>query len=156
MGLVAFFAVWASAVDAKRRVLPNKLLGAMCISAIGCLLVRTLGSPWLDAFPWLWFLSRCLPKPSTCVYLAIFLSTALFLIEGACRALTHQAGIGFGDIKLLGCWTLALGGWTLIALLIACFAGALWGLLHHERTFPLGPFITLAALALALAIPIVR
>ena len=151
MGFVAFFAVWASAIDAKRRILPNKLLAAMCISALLCLLLRSLGAPWLAHFPWLAALSASLPAPGACVLQAVAVTASLALFEVAYRRLAKRAGIGFGDIKLLACWTLALGIWSLYAMALSCATGAIWGLVNRERTFPLGPFITFWSIAIALS-----
>ncbi|CAB4858367.1 unannotated protein [freshwater metagenome] len=66
-------------------------------------------------------------------------------------SLLRPDGFGMGDAKLIGVVFAALGTYGLLALLIACAAGSLWGWLsgglRASVSIPLAPFITAGAIA---------
>lgn len=154
MLIVAIFAIWASATDAKQRRLPNKLLAPMFTASILCQLARAYRPHLLLYLPWLKALNPVLAPPLTCVYLALILCIALTIIEFLYRGILKRVGLGFGDIKLATIWTMTLGVWGIVALAVGCATGAITSILKGNRTFPLGPHMTAVALALAAAIPI--
>ena len=154
MILVAAFAVWASAIDARRRELPNRLLGPMALAALGCQALRQWGVGALPWLPWLSRISWRLAPPSVCAALALALALGLWTIEALRRRRGLPLGLGFGDVKLACAWTLALGSWGVLALALGCAAGGAAALARHRATFPLGPYLTGFALAIALALVI--
>jgi leader peptidase (prepilin peptidase)/N-methyltransferase len=138
----------ASAVDFDRRILPDEitipgmLLGPLlALFAPGVLAepLPLLDDPHLDALA------------GSLAGLAAG-GGSVFLIGWIFRVLLKKEAMGFGDVKLLAACGAFLG-WqgALIALLLACFLGAAFGIAYwavfRSRYIPFGPFLATASLA---------
>lgn len=150
MALVVFFAAWASLVDARRRELPNALVGALALTALALQAIRAFLPGWLAFLPWEAALSARLEPPVACLALAIGIFAVLAALELWRRRRGRNAGLGFGDVKLAFGWTLALGVLGLWALALGAGTGALVAWRRGERTFALGPWMSGWASALAI------
>ncbi len=155
MALVCVFAIWASIVDAKRRILPNALLACMALACVCAQGARLAGGAWLLWLPWEAALHSRIDAPWVCVVLALVVLAALAGLEGWRRSKGGAEGFGYGDVKLASCWTLALGALGLWGFALGCGTGAIWAKLHHERTFALGPWVSgwCVACAILAALP---
>ncbi|MFN4233124.1 prepilin peptidase [Thermus sp.] len=56
---------------------------------------------------------------------------------------TDPVAMGYGDVKLLGALGAWLGIYSLLALFLGVFAGALVGLAFRQRQIPFGPYLAL-------------
>ncbi|GAA5338461.1 prepilin peptidase [Thermus antranikianii] len=56
---------------------------------------------------------------------------------------TDPVAMGYGDVKLLGALGAWLGLYSLLALFLGVFAGALVGLAFRQRKIPFGPYLAL-------------
>ncbi len=155
MALVCAFAVLASYVDAKKRVLPNALLLAMALSALAMQGVRLLGGAWLAAFAWEAALDARIDAPWMCGLLAVVACALLVGLESWRRGRGAEPGLGFGDAKLAFCWTLALGLLGVWGFALGCGSGAVVAKLRRQSTFALGPWVSgwCVALAILVALP---
>ncbi len=155
MVLVCAFAIWASIVDARTRLLPNAILAAMALSALAVEGVRLAGVAWLAWFPWVAALDARLAPPWACLLLAVGLGALFAGFEMWRRGRGAEPGLGFGDVKLMACWTLALGVLGVWAFALGLGTGALFAKARHERTFALGPWVSgwCVALAIVAALP---
>ncbi len=149
MALVCVFAIWASIVDARRRLLPNALLASMALSAALVVAARFAGGVWLRDLPWVAALDPRLDPPWMCVLVALLVLALLAGLEMGRRRKGAEPGLGFGDAKLAFCWMLALGLLGLWGFALGCGSGALAAKVRHERTFALGPWVSAWCVALA-------
>jgi prepilin signal peptidase PulO-like enzyme (type II secretory pathway) len=127
---IAMLAV-VTVTDLRERLIPNRVLGA----AVG------IGLPLLAASD---------PGALAGRVVSVLVAGGAFLAI----ALARPGGFGLGDVKLIAAMGLFLGPGVLPAVLIALFAGSLWGavlFLRHGRaaaelTLPFGPFLALGAI----------
>lgn len=118
-------------IDYDHRIVPNKIVRAGTIYAIGATLVL---------FP------DELPE-------RLFAGGAAFALP-LLAALIHPAGMGMGDVKLTGVTGLFLGVATIPALFVAFIAGAFFGIVQMVRQglmarksgLPFAPFLALGGL----------
>lgn len=150
MALVCCLAILASATDLERRILPNRLLGPMALAALAIQILRCLGGPWLTWMPWVAALDPQLEPPFVCVGEALGVVIALGAVEWGLRRARGAPQLGYGDIKLTGCWTLALGVGGPLSLGLGAATGGLWALAHGQRDLALGPWVCGWAVALAI------
>ena len=76
----------------------------------------------------------------------LLVSFPVLLIVLALERITGRYAMGGGDIKLLFVTGLYLGGAkTLLALMMGCFAAAVYGSITKNRELPLVPFLALGA-----------
>jgi leader peptidase (prepilin peptidase) / N-methyltransferase len=124
-------------IDVEHRIIPNRLtaLGAMLALAIGTALDPS-GEP-----------ERLIA--------GVAAGGALLL-----AALAHPGGMGMGDVKLAGVMGLFLGSAVAPAMLVALFAGVLFGALVAARkgaraarktAIPFGPFLAFGSLVAVFA-----
>ncbi|HET7572254.1 MAG TPA: A24 family peptidase [Gaiellaceae bacterium] len=130
---VAAVLAWIAAIDVRRRIVPNRIV---LPAAAAVLALRTLAHP----SP-VWFLAG--------------LGAAGFLLAAA---LARPGAMGMGDVKLALLIGFAAGPDVVLALLVACCAGALPGLWLALRgravrgaTIPFAPFLALGGAAGLLA-----
>lgn len=126
-----------AAIDAERRIIPNRLTGPGALAAVAIGLATD-------------------PSGLPAQLAAGAAGGGLLLIA----ALARPEGMGMGDVKLAALVGLCLGAAVAVALLVAFLAAACFGLAVVARrgvaagrrtTFPFGPFLALGALAALLA-----
>ena len=92
-----------------------------------------------------------LSVPLACLAWAAALLVVGVGVELAFRSLRGRSGMGLGDVKYASAWAVTLGWLTLPAIAAACLLGAAWALVRRQRTFALGPWLSLAFALLLLA-----
>jgi len=120
-----------AAIDAERRVLPNRIVYPLALWGLAVILV--------------------LHKDVLVQHLIAGAGAFLFLYVAA---LAQPGGMGMGDVKLAGVMGLYLGAAVIPALLVALFTGTLAGvgMMLRERTaarrktVPFGVFLALGSL----------
>jgi leader peptidase (prepilin peptidase)/N-methyltransferase len=136
-GLLALLVVPGALIDLRRRIIPNRLTGPGALLAVALGLALDPGG-----------------EPRRLLWAAL---AAGFLLV---FALISPAGMGMGDVKLLGVMGLALGPPVFAALMIALLANVLtaaWLAARHgvraaRRTLlPFGPYLAAGAILAALA-----
>lgn len=136
-GLMVLVAVPCAAIDLKRRIIPNRITGPGAILALVAGLALDPGGQ----------LSR----------VAWAAGVAGFLLVAS---LVNPAGMGMGDVKLLGVIGLCLGRPVVVALLTALIASLLTGFAIASRrgvrtarktALPFGPYLTAGGLLAAVA-----
>lgn len=141
VALLVGLSAWAGVVDGQSRRIPNTCCG--CVAACGLALqLARMGS---GAFP-------LLGEPLTCVCVAVVVAFLGTGVELAYRWARGHAGLGFGDIKYVSAWAVTLGWLVFPALAAACLLGAIWGLATRQRTFALGPWLSLAFAGVVVAV----
>lgn len=151
MTLVVAIAVLVAIRDGRDRLIPNSLSGALAAAGVAFQLARLAGAPWALG-PVLARLACRLPAPASCLAWALLASALLVAAELVRRRGGRAAGLGMGDVKCLAAWGALLGPWSAVALGAACGLGLLWAVAWRERTFPMGPWLSLAGVATALAL----
>jgi leader peptidase (prepilin peptidase)/N-methyltransferase len=131
--LVLVVAAAATTVDLRRRVVPNAL------TTIGALLALVLGT--------------VLDPSGELQRLIAGAGAGGFLLAAA---VVNPEGMGLGDVKLAGAIGLCLGGATVVAVIAALAAGALYGLAilvtrglraYRAATLPFAPCLALGCVA---------
>lgn len=126
-----------AAIDAERRIIPNRLTGPGALAAVAIGLATD-------------------PSGLPAQLAAGAAGGGLLLIA----TLARPEGMGMGDVKLAALMGLCLGAAVAVALLVAFLAAGCFGLAVVARrgvaagrrtTFPFGPFLALGALAALLA-----
>jgi prepilin signal peptidase PulO-like enzyme (type II secretory pathway) len=115
------------------------VVSIICVMVITMLDIRARLIPDI----WLWPLLLC------GMYLFggnvdnIFAATAAYAVGFALALATRKSeAIGYGDVKLLavaGLW-LGVDGLS-VAVVAACVAGIVWGLVKKQRSVPFAPFL---------------
>jgi len=122
-GAVLALLLWASAVDARERIIPDGaglgvLAAAAASAALGGDPALFPGPPWLLAGG----------------VLAFLLLSVLALLSGG--------GVGGGDVKMAAALGFFLGVPDVFWLLLtACLAGLAWAVLRGEKRVPFAPFM---------------
>lgn len=143
-GIWAALLVAASLSDLRWRRLPNGLLLASGLLALGFQGARLWGDPLALAVasaplePDHW---GALPHPAICIGFALAFLGAASTLELACRR-RNISLMGLGDIKLLACLTAAAGPLAgLLGGLLGCGVGGMAALLGRKTHFAAGPWI---------------
>lgn len=151
LGIWVALLLAASVYDLRERRLPNGLLLAAALLALGFQGARLWGSPAILAFmsapagPRLW---ASVPSPGLCLASAVVFLAAASALELACRR-RNISLMGLGDIKLLACLTAAAGPLAgLVGGLLGCGAGGMAALLGKKTHFAAGPWICAGCLLL--------
>lgn len=136
-GLMVLVAVPCAVIDFERRVIPNRITAPGAVLALAAGLALDPGG-----------------QPSRLAWTA---GVAGFLLVAS---LVNPAGMGMGDVKLLGVIGLCLGRPVLVALAAALIASVLTGVAIATRrgvraarktALPFGPYLTFGGLLAALA-----
>ena len=143
-GIWAALLVAASLNDLRWRRLPNGLLVASGVLALGFQGARMWGDPLVLAVasaplgPALW---GVLPHPAVCTGSALVFLGAASALELACRH-RNISLMGLGDIKLLACLAAAAGPLVgFLGGLLGCGAGGMVALIGKKTHFAAGPWI---------------
>ena len=130
-------------IDLEHRIIPNKL------TALGAILALAIGTA-LD------------PAGEPERLIAGIVAGGALLVA----ALAYPGGMGMGDVKLAGVMGLFLGSAVAPAMLIALFAGVLFGalvvarkgaLVARKTAVPFGPFLALGSIvAVFVGVPLVN
>lgn len=149
IALVAI-AVFVAVRDARDRVIPNRLSGALAALGVALQAGRLLApAPPPEALARLPAarLAAALPPPATCLAAALALLALLVSAELACRRARGRPGMGLGDAKYVSAWACVVGPWAVAVLAVACWLGLAVALARGERDFALGPWLSLAGVA---------
>ncbi|MBR2834578.1 MAG: prepilin peptidase [Coriobacteriales bacterium] len=137
----------AAVTDAKTRTLPNTSVAIIAICAFAEIFA-TLSGVLAPAF--------ILEPPLLRLTWAAGFTLFLLSFEMLWRALHKGAhGLGFGDIKLMGAFSLWLGSMSLIMVLIAALFALFYAFAKHVRTFAFGPHLVAGA-CVALVLPMIQ
>jgi leader peptidase (prepilin peptidase) / N-methyltransferase len=135
--LMVLVAVPCAAIDLERRIIPNRITGPGAVIALAAGLALDPGG-----------------EPSRLAWTA---GVAGFLLVAS---LVNPAGMGMGDVKLLGVMGLCLGRPVIVALAAALLASVLTGFAIATRrgvraarktALPFGPYLTFGGLLAAVA-----
>lgn len=136
-GLLVLALVPCTVIDIERRIIPNLITGP---AALAALVLGTALNPAGEPHRLLW----------------AALAGGFLLIT----ALIYPAGMGMGDVKLLGLMGLCLGPGVAVALFIALMGQILTGVVlavgrgvraAGKTTLPFGPYLAAGGVAAALA-----
>lgn len=144
--------VWASVVDARSRTIPNLSCAIIAVCGLALQTTRMLAPRVLETLVPEAAVMASLGEPLACVAWGAGVLVCGVGAELAFRSWTGRTGLGLGDVKLLAAWASVIGRTVVPALAISCLLGAVWAIARRERTFAMGPWITVGtALALLLA-----
>ncbi len=128
---LALLAVWVSVGDARTRTISNVSCIAVAVLGLGFQGLRLLAP-----------VAPLLPGPLWCVLCASGLTFVLAAAEFFMRDHLGKRGLGFGDVKYIGAWALALGPAAVFALAFGCLVASVWALARKQRTFAFAPFLS--------------
>lgn len=140
LGLLAAVAVcagyfaalaWAGLTDARTRRIPNESVALLALCGLAVHALAACGAPVPLAAHGL----------LGCVVVAAGLIAVLLAFNIAWRARGHTAGMGMGDVKLMGAAALMLGAWALPCIAASCLAAGLVETLRGNKTFAFGPYL---------------
>jgi leader peptidase (prepilin peptidase)/N-methyltransferase len=150
-----------SFIDLDTYRLPNNLVGALAViglaGALSTQLTGTPVAPLVGTGP-SGLLGSPLATSAIGGVLGAGLSWGIAAIYGRVRG---TAGLGMGDVKLLGAMGFFLGPYVVMSLFLGSLVGAVAGLLQargagealSSRRIPFGPFLALGAVVSVLAGP---
>ena len=129
----------AAVVDARERIIPNRLVAAIVFVRLARMAIAAVrgGAPGLA-------------RQSLGGFLAVVLVLALLFLAG--RLVNLEEGIGGGDVKLFCALGVCLGAMRALAvILVACLLGVAFSLVgrhgrNRETTFAFGPPVLAAYL----------
>ena len=121
------FLLWAAVIDARERIIPDgAVLGVLAAGLAAILFGNALFTTW-----------ACSLLSSVLTFTAFF-----------CLSVLSRGGVGGGDVKMAGALGFLFGlpdiCWLLV---VACFAGLVWGLVRRERGIPFAPFMAVGFVA---------
>lgn len=154
MALLILLALLAAAFDARQRIIPNWICALVALLGVALQFLRLSAGFYpvlyasLSIFPATYHIIKLLPAAWTCLAAGVLLLALGFALELLVRRVRGQAGMGMGDIKYIAAWAFVLGWFVLPALAIACLLGAAYALSQHQHTFALGPWLSLAFIAI--------
>jgi leader peptidase (prepilin peptidase)/N-methyltransferase len=150
MCAVFFFVLLVlTCIDLATRRLPNTLVGALAAIGLAGAMVSQFGGPPvvpLVALP----SSGSAASPIVFALLGTIAGAGSSgLLAGAYALVRGRAGLGMGDVKLLGAVGLFTGPYVLLALVLGSVAGAIVGVVGAKRegaevssfSLPFGPFL---------------
>ena len=123
--------LWAAVSDARTRRIPNASVAALALLGLVGNMTPLLGMslPYAQGL-------------KSCAVVALGVTAAFLAFEVIWRAVSGRgAGLGMGDIKLIGAAALTLGAWVLPCVAVACVLAAVVETLRGNKAFAFGPYL---------------
>lgn len=123
--------LWAAVCDARTRRIPNASVAALALLGLADNAFVLLGMdlPYAQGL-------------KSCAAVALGVTAAFLAFEVIWRAVSGRgAGLGMGDIKLIGAAALTLGAWVLPCVAVACVLAAAVETLRGNKAFAFGPYL---------------
>ena len=123
--------LWAAVCDARTRRIPNASVAALALLGLVGNMTPLLGMslPYAQGL-------------KSCAVVALGVTAAFLAFEVIWRAVSGRgAGLGMGDIKLIGAAALTLGAWVLPCVAVACVLAAAVETLRGNKAFAFGPYL---------------
>ena len=123
--------LWAAVCDACTRRIPNVSVAALALLGLVGNMTPLLGMslPYAQGL-------------KSCAVVALGVTAAFLAFEVVWRAVSGRgAGLGMGDIKLIGAAALTLGAWVLPCVAVACVLAAAVETLRGNKAFAFGPYL---------------
>ena len=123
--------LWAAVSDARTRRIPNASVAALALLGLACNMTPLLGMdlPYVQGL-------------KSCAVVALGVTAAFLAFEAIWRAVSGRgAGLGMGDIKLIGAAALTLGAWILPCVVVACVLASVVETLRGNKAFAFGPYL---------------
>ena len=123
--------LWAAVCDACTRRIPNVSVAALALLGLVGNMTPLLGMslPYAQGL-------------KSCAVVALGVTAAFLAFEVIWRAVSGRgAGLGMGDIKLIGAAALTLGAWVLPCVAVACVLAAAVETLRGNKAFAFGPYL---------------
>ena len=123
--------LWAAVCDARTRRIPNASVAALALLGLAGNAFVLLGMELPSA-----------QGLKSCAVVALGVTAAFLAFEVIWRAVSGRgAGLGMGDIKLIGAAALTLGAWVLPCVAVACVLAAAVETLRGNKAFAFGPYL---------------
>ena len=123
--------LWAAVSDARTRRIPNASVAALALLVLAGNMTPLLGMdlPYVQGL-------------KSCAVVALGVTAAFLAFEAIWRAVSGRgAGLGMGDIKLIGAAALTLGAWILPCVVVACVLASVVETLRGNKAFAFGPYL---------------
>ena len=123
--------LWVAVCDARTRRIPNASVAALALLGLVGNMTPLLGMslPYAQGL-------------KSCAVVALGVTAAFLAFEVIWRAVSGRgAGLGMGDIKLIGAAALTLGAWVLPCVAVACVLAAAVETLRGNKAFAFGPYL---------------
>ena len=123
--------LWAAVSDARTRRIPNASVAALALLELAGNMTPLLGMdlPYVQGL-------------KSCAVVALGVTAAFLAFEAIWRAVSGRgAGLGMGDIKLIGAAALTLGAWILPCVVVACVLASVVETLRGNKAFAFGPYL---------------
>ena len=123
--------LWAAVSDARTRHIPNASVAALALLGLAGNMTPLLGMdlPYVQGL-------------KSCAVVALGVTAAFLAFEAIWRAVSGRgAGLGMGDIKLIGAAALTLGAWILPCVVVACVLASVVETLRGNKAFAFGPYL---------------
>ena len=123
--------LWAAVADARTRRMPNASVAALALLWLAGNMTPLLGMdlPYVQGL-------------KSCAVVALGVTAAFLAFEAIWRAVSGRgAGLGMGDIKLIGAAALTLGAWILPCVVVACVLASVVETLRGNKAFAFGPYL---------------
>lgn len=123
--------LWAAVSDARTRRIPNASVAALALLGLAGNMTPLLGMdlPYVQGL-------------KSCAVVALGVTAAFLAFEAIWRAVPGRgAGLGMGDIKLIGAAALTLGAWILPCVVVACVLASVVETLRGNKAFAFGPYL---------------
>lgn len=123
--------LWAAVCDARTRRIPNASVAALALLGLAGNAFVLLGMelPYAQGL-------------KSCAVVALGVTAAFLVFEVIWQAVSGRgAGLGMGDIKLIGAAALTLGAWVLPCVAVACVLAAVVETLRGNKAFAFGPYL---------------
>ena len=123
--------LWAAVSDARTRRIPNASVAALALLGLAGNMTPLLGMdlPYVQGL-------------KSCAVVALGVTAAFLAFEAIWRAVSGRgAGLGMGDIKLIGAAALTLGAWILPCVVVACVLASVVETLLGNKAFAFGPYL---------------
>lgn len=123
--------LWAAVSDARTRRIPNASVAALALLGLvgNAFVLLGMDLPYAQGL-------------KSCAVVALGVTAAFLAFEAIWRAVSGRgAGLGMGDIKLIGAAALTLGAWVLPCVAVACVLAAAVETLRGNKAFAFGPYL---------------
>ena len=123
--------LWAAVSDARTRRIPTASVAALALLGLAGNMTPLLGMdlPYVQGL-------------KSCAVVALGVTAAFLAFEAIWRAVSGRgAGLGMGDIKLIGAAALTLGAWILPCVVVACVLASVVETLRGNKAFAFGPYL---------------